>query len=289
MEEKLVSRRGFIMGAAAAATGVALLGSPIALAAEGDPLPPMGQWPYTPLDPDAVGLAAKNPAAGIAGCGGKSAAAMILALRAALPDSPWHQLPVNIGIYANGGGPYGATCGGVAGPFFIMSLVGRLVGDTWAKAGEQLGTQFHKWYCDFAFPTTEWDDAFTIKDTVTSVSGSPLCHESRSQWENTYLRQWDRESTYDDTRCTKLPMDTTKKAVQMLNDWYLGTLPAAWAADSDYATCYTCHTTLNTKHEVGAIHPSQKENCNNCHTVTSKHAKSGPAAVKPTRKPTTVK
>jgi hypothetical protein len=276
MEEKLVSRRGFIMGAAAAATGAALLGSPLALAADGDPLPDVGKWPYAPLDPDAIGTLAKAPT-GCSGCGGKSAGAIIYGLREALPGGPWDQLPVNMGSFANGGGPYGATCGAAAGPFFIMQLVG---------ANGALGTQFHKWYCDTAFPSTEWDALFPgFEGTVQSVAGSPLCHESRSIWENVYLRQWDGVSPYDGTRCSKLPMDTAKKAVQMLNDWALGILPAAWEADADYATCYGCHTQLNTDHKVGAIHSSQKENCTNCHTVPAKH----PApAKKPSRKKKTV-
>jgi hypothetical protein len=293
MEEKLVSRRGFIMGAAAAATGAALLGSPIALAADGDPLPDVGKWPYAALDADAIGTLAKGPA-GCGGCGGKSAGAIILGLREALPGGPWDQLPVNIGSFANGGGPYGATCGGAAGPFFIMQLIGKNVSldptaPKWTSAATDLGTAFHKWYCDAAFPSTEWDALFPgFAGTVQSVSGSPLCHESRAIWENAYLRQWDRVSTYDGTRCTKLPMDTAKKAVQMLNDWYANPAAVAWAPDADYATCYTCHTQLNTDHKVGAIHSSGKENCNNCHTVTAKHAKSGPGT-KPSRKPTTLR
>jgi len=280
MEEKLVSRRGFIMSAAAAATGAALLGSPLALAAEGDPIPKMGDWGpyYVPLDPQVVGALAKAPT-GCTGCGGKSAGAIIQALIGTLKEAgesgwPWTELPQNVGSYGNGGGPYGATCGGAMGPFFVMSLVG---------AGGAIGQQFYKWYCDYAFPSTEWDALFPgFENTVTSVSGSPLCHESRSKWENVYLRQWDGVSPYDGTRCSKLPMDTTKKAVEMLNDWKAGLLPAAWEPDADFATCYGCHTQLNTEHKVGAIHSSQRENCNNCHTVPKGHPT--PARKKKSRK-----
>ena len=219
-----------------------------------------------PLDPDTVARRAFNPASGVSGCGGKSAAAMILELQEVV-GHPWPMLPLGIGSFANGGGPYGATCGGLAGPFFVMTLVG---------ASGAIGTQYHKWYCDFAFPTIEWDDLFTFKGTIQSVADSPLCHESRSQWENVYLKEQYDGVNYDGTRCTKLPMDTVKKAVQMLNDWKAGAVLPAWAADKDYETCYTCHTQLNTDHKPGAIHSSQRENCNNCHTVTKRHAKSGP-------------
>ncbi len=171
-----------------------------------------------------------------------------------------------------------------------MQLIGKNTSldpatSKWASAASDLGTAFHQWYCDFPFPSTDWDHLTTFDGTVTSVSGSPLCHESRSQWENVYLRQWDPTTPYDGTRCTKLPCDTVKKAVQMLNDWWASPAAVAWAPDEDFATCYGCHTQLNTDHKVGAIHPSERENCTNCHTVPAQH----PApAKKPSRKKKTV-
>ncbi len=112
MEEKLVSRRGFIMGAATAATGMALMGTPLALAADGDPIPKMGAWGayYTPLDPWTIGRAAfSDPtadafAAGCSGCGGRSAGAIIGGLAKAV-GWPWTTLPLNVGSFHNGGGP----------------------------------------------------------------------------------------------------------------------------------------------------------------------------------------
>jgi hypothetical protein len=265
MEEKLVSRRGFIMGAAAAATGMAMLGSPIALAADGDPIPAMGGWKdyYTPLDPWTIGRAAFSApgAAGCSGCGGRSAGAIIEGLVAAV-GWPWTTLPLNVGSFHNGGGPYGTTCGGVMGPYFVMCLVG---------AGGALGAQWHKWCSETAFPSTTWDEFSPFKDTVQTTSNSPLCHVSRTVWENAYLEQWDRVSTYDASRCSKLYADMTMKAVEMLNEWKAGQTIAPWAAAADYETCYSCHNTLYTEKKVGASYPSGKENCNNCHTVPTKH------------------
>jgi len=281
MEEKLVSRRGFIMGAAAAATGAALLGSPLALAAEDDAIPAMGSWPYAPLDAYETAKASLSNtygAVGCTGCGGRSFGAIVEALQSAI-GGPWNSLPLNFGSFQNAGGPYGTTCGAVNGCYLIMSMVG---------AGTAMGPQWHKWCSDTPFPSTEWDEFFAIKGTIQSVSGSPQCHTSRATWENAYLRQWDRVSPYDGTRCNKMWADMVKHAVEMLNDWHASVAIAAWAPDKDYKACYDCHTGLMTTHEVGAIH-SGKENCNNCHTVTTKHAKSGPATVKPKRKPKTVK
>jgi len=150
----------------------------------------------------------------------------------------------------------------LTGPFFVMNLVG---------AGGAVGQQFYEWYCVFAFPSTEWDAKSDSEDTVRTVSKSPLCHESRTIWENALLRQWNRAAPYDDSRCKKLPCDTVKQAVRMLNDWRNGTPVPAWAADADYATCYSCHTTLYTDQKVGASYPSGKENCRNCHDVPAAH------------------
>jgi len=260
VEERRFDRRTFIMGAAAAATGLTVVGAPLAFADTGDPVPKAGEWPYLPLDPDLIGEAAWGPT-GCSGCGGKSAGAIIAGLAVAV-GWPWTTLPTNIGSYANGGGPYGATCGGLAGPFFVMNLVG---------AGGAIGQQFYKWYCDFAFPSAEWDHLSTFKNTVRTVSKSPLCHESRTIWENAFLAQWDRVAPYDSSRCSKLPCDTARQAVLLLNDWYDGAKLKAWAPDADYATCYSCHTTLYADKQVGASYPSGRENCLNCHDVAPSH------------------
>jgi hypothetical protein len=283
MEEKLVSRRGFIMSAAAAATGAALLGSPLAFAEDSDSIPAMGQWGqyYVPLDPQAVGKVAFSKDFGAplcTGCGGRSAGAIIEAL-ATQVGWPWTTLPMNVGSFHNGGGPYGATCGGVMGPYYVMSLVG---------AGGAIGQQWHKWCSETAFPSTQWDEFSTFKDTVQTVAESPLCHQSRTTWENAYLKQWDRVSPYDTSRCSKMYGDMTVHAVEMLNDWKAQVAIEPWAATADYENCYSCHNKLYTDKQVGASYTSGRENCNNCHDVTAKHAR-GVGGGKPTRKPTSLR
>ena len=57
----------------------------------------------------------------------------------------------------------------------------------------------------------------------------------------------------------------------MLNDRQGGTLPAAWTADADYASCYSCHTTLYAEKRIGASYPSGREDCRNCHDVPAAH------------------
>ena len=56
MDERGIDRRGFVVGSAVAATGLALFGSPLVAAAEDmTVLPEPGLWPYVELDPHQVG------------------------------------------------------------------------------------------------------------------------------------------------------------------------------------------------------------------------------------------
>lgn len=151
--------------------------------------------------------------------------AIIHALRAALgKDSPWEQLPVNIGSFGNGGGPLSQTCGALMGPYLLMNFVG---------AGRALGKQFYQWYSGFAFPSTEWDNYVPrsgpapSKNLVQTVANSTLCSVSRGTWQKEYNRLYGEgaKEPHND-RCTKLICDCTKKAVELLNDWKEGKIPA---------------------------------------------------------------
>jgi hypothetical protein len=134
-----------------------------------------------------------------------------------------------------------------------------------------LKQEFYKWYCDFNFPSTEWDDLYPFKRTIQTVSHSPLCHESRAVWESAYLHKAYDGATYDDTRCAKLPRDCARKAVELINAWKANGYVGSWAPDESFRACYDCHTQLNTKKLPVGIH-SGKEDCTRCHTVAASHA-----------------
>lgn len=219
----IISRRSFIKGSACAIAGGFLLGETVLHPGAKGAMHDMGAWPYTPLDPIAVGQSAWEPP-GCQGCGGKSMGAIIYGLKAALgKGSPWDQLPINIGSFGNGGGPLRQTCGAIIGPYLVMSLVG---------AGRALGKQFYQWYSSFAFPSTEWDNYVPksgpapSKNLVQTVSNSTLCSVSRSIWQEEYYRVYGEgaKEPHDD-RCTKLVCDCTKKALELLNDWKAGKIP----------------------------------------------------------------
>lgn len=216
----IISRRGFIKGGACAVACGVVLGKTVFPAGATAAVPEMGAWPYAPLDPVATGRSAWEPQ-DCQGCGGKSMGAIIYGLRAALgKDSPWEQLPVNIGSFGNGGGPLNQTCGALMGPYLLMNFVG---------AGKALGKQFYEWYSGFAFPSAEWDNytpksgPAPSKNLVQTVSNSTLCSVSRGTWQKEYNRLYGAgaKEPHND-RCTKLICDCTKKAVELLNDWKAG-------------------------------------------------------------------
>ena len=219
-----VSRRRFIKSGVGLIAGGAILGGisfPRNAMAD---TPAMGSWPYTPLDPVAIGQSAWEPP-DCQGCGGKSFGAIVYGLRSALGSgSPWDQIPINMGMFGNGGGPLSQTCGAVIGPYLLMNMVG---------AGRALGKQFYQWYCDYPFPSTDWDNyvpksgPMPSKNLFQTVSNSTLCSDSRGKWQKEYVRLYGegaKEPRND--RCTKLICDCTRKAVEMLNDWKGGKYPA---------------------------------------------------------------
>jgi hypothetical protein len=224
-----ITRRKFISGGISVLLGGILFEGlgflPNAMAGT----PAAGTWPYTPLDPDTIGQAAWNPP-GCEGCGGKSFGAIVYGLRSALgPGSPWDQIPINMGVFGNGGGPRRETCGAIITPYLIMNLVG---------AGRAIGRQFYQWYCDFSFPSTDWDNyvpksgPLPSKNLIRTVPKSTLCSVSRDMYQKEYYRAYGegaKEPRND--RCTKLICDCTKKAVEMLNAWEAGILPSDGGED----------------------------------------------------------
>lgn len=222
--KEMLSRRRFIKGSACALAGGIVLGGTVFPLNAGAAVPDMGAWPYTVLNPVAIGQSAWEPP-GCQGCGGKSMGAIVYGLRTALgAGSPWDRLPVNIGSFGNGGGPLSQTCGALMGPYLLMTMVG---------AGRALGKQFYQWYGYFAFPSAEWDNYVPLsgpapsKNLVQTVANSTLCSVSRGTWQKEYNRLYGEGATEPrNDRCAKLICDCTKKAVEMLNDWKTGRLPA---------------------------------------------------------------
>lgn len=258
VDEKTTSRRGFIAGAGAAAAGFALLQPGTAQA---QTLPAIGTWPWPAAGLDPVQTAGASTT-GLGGCAVVTFGLMVRALRAALPGSVWDTIPETLTSAFNGGGPYGSDCGGLQGPIFMMTLVG---------APATLKQELYKWYCEFAFPSNEWDALYSFKNTVRTTSHSPLCHQSRSIWEGVFIRQvYPLTGVYDTSRCAKLPRDCAKKTVELINAFKLSGYQGSWTADPYYQSCFDCHTDLYANKLPGGI-VGGRENCLNCHQIVGKH------------------
>lgn len=259
-------RRSFILGgAAAAAAGLTILGPKSVFGRDPDPLPAVGTWPWPDkgLDPAAT---AGDSTEGMSGCAVVSFGLIVNRLKDALPGSVWGAIPLQMASFGNGGGPYGSDCGALLGPLMLMNLLG---------APLTLRQEFYKWYCDFPFPSTEWDDLYSFKNTVQTVSNSPLCHQSRAIWDGLYYREVYDGKNYDNTRCAKLPRDCTKKAVELINSWKTQGYVGSWTPDDNAAACYDCHTQLAKDRLRGALHAG-KQDCTKCHTVVTSHGKTSP-------------
>jgi hypothetical protein len=255
-------RRRFLAGGATAIAGLAGLRAAAVRAQTTDPLPAVGTWPWPSTGLDAVATA-RSSTTGLQGCATTTFGLVVRALGAQLgPDSPWAMVPPQLASAFNGGGPYGSDCGSLQGGILLMTLVGAPI---------TLKQEYYKWYCDFPFPSDEWDDLYTVADTIQTVSRSPLCHESRSIWEGVFLRTvYPSTGVYDSTRCSKLVRDCTKKTVELINDFKLAGYVGVWQPDRSFEACVSCHTDLYAAKEPGGI-ASGKEDCNRCHQVSRRH------------------
>ncbi len=230
-------------------------------------LPEVGAWPWPKGGLDPVRTAGAAADDDWHGCGVVSFGLIVEGLKRTLPRSAWPALPPQLASFANGGGPYGSDCGALQGPLLVMNLLG---------APPELRQELYKWYCEFPFPSRDWDHLYPFKGTVTSVSRSPLCHQSRAIWEGVYLREAYDGKAYDGTRCAKLPRDCVRKAVELVNAWTSSGYRGSWAPDPGSQACYDCHTRLYKDKQPGGIH-SGKADCGPCHAAVPEHGGPGPS------------
>lgn len=287
-EQNGISRRSFLTTASGLALGVGVAQLP-RVAQAADALPPL-PWPYPkePLDPAAVAKAAYALYYSEGGCGQGSAQALIDAIGdaladegVALADNPWKLLPRFVYRYGAGGVvAWGTICGALNGSIAVMGLLTDYYTPKAVRVDSQLGNSLVDYFCNTALPTDVlvgwdpqvdgWPDAVTdpLPNCTPSVSHSPLCHNTVSNWAATAAEPlFGPSSAPKSDHCAKLVADIVRKAVELLNDHFLyGNTPATWQPPASYATCYNCHT------KPGFI-PSQqgKMECQACHTVEGGH------------------
>ncbi len=239
-EQKVISRRNFLVGAGGVAGALALgkvtgLMDPKPAEAVVNPMP----WPYEPLDVEIVRKRGFD-AYFVGGCAYASAKGLIETLCETV-GTPWDTFPVDMFKYGSGGAlGWGTLCGSLNGSLGVMSLA---LGTNINKVGHQL----MGWYTQEPFPSTLLDQYCDYPNQAQTVSHSPLCHNSVSIWTTT--TEFGVNSIERKHRCAKVAGDTAAKAAQLMNEFYAGTFTPVFNYDEDTANCMGCHvgtdSTLN--------------------------------------------
>lgn len=263
--DKVTSRREFLANAGTFAAGALVAGGVIstlspAKAEAAQALP----WPYQALNPQIVGEAAYSNYK-LGGCMYATGKALIDALATAT-GAPWNTFNPDLMKFGGGGiSSWGSLCGSVnAGAAVIQMVAG-------ANAAALIDEYFG-WYCDFSFPSARFDALSLYPNQATTVSQSPLCHNSSGLWATTYgfkINSYERKD-----RCAKVAADCAYKAVELLNAFLAGTFtPEKFAPDFTTGTaterCYGCHVGALSKYD----NAQGKMNCltKGCHPEKATH------------------
>ena len=242
MEQKKITRKDFLtntskyaIGTAVGVVGFNALSGGKLMANTRDYNWP---YPYTTIDPEVARIKAhtlywndKDCSAGVFG-------GLVECLKDAMGD-PWTNFPIEVMLYGRAGGAgWGATCGTLNGAAAMVSLVtekapsGALINEIWG------------WYTTENFPTDAANNAVYEVQNYTgvlpqSISGSPLCHASLSQWcmvANKKVSDIERKE-----RCGRLAGDIAAKTAQVLNDYFAKTFTSTFKDPDGNAVCLACH------------------------------------------------
>ena len=262
------SRRSFLIGGAKLVAGAAIGAGALGTVAgcQGSSAPPAASastaktatkqleavqwpWPYVELDPKVVAEKG-HESYYVAGCAYGTFNAIISALREKVGE-PFTHMPTEMLRFGEGGGVGWATlCGALNGSAAAINLVSK----DYAKiVNELIG-----WYTTTAFPTFKPSKP-KVEISVTSVSGSPLCHVSVTEWCN--ASGFKAESPERSERCARLAGQVAAHAVELLNQEASGKFKASFTPAASVNTCAPCHL------KGGTIENARgKMDCVQCHT-----------------------
>ncbi len=199
-------------------------------------------FPYTALDPDEVRVKAHYLYWNDKDCCAGAFGGILEVLKGKLPD-PWLNIPMEIMLFGRGGGnSWGTICGSINGGAAMISSVtdkassGPLINELWG------------WYCQAYLPTDTANE-FAVQGKysvhkfddklVPTISGSPLCHPSVSQWcmvANKKVGDTERKE-----RCARVTGDAAAKTVELLNAFFAKTFVPTFVTPADTKACQGCH------------------------------------------------
>ncbi len=242
MEKKLTRNQFFksstqyAMGAVAGVAGLNMLSNKRLMANTSEFSWP---YPYATLDPETARINAHtlywNGKACCAGVFG----GIVECLKTAVGD-PWNNFPIEIMLFGHGGGAgWGTICGALNGAAALVSLVVNEKGTSDALINEIWG-----WYTTENLPSdaansASYEEIKYSGDLPQNISGSPLCHQSVSQWcrvANKKIGDVERKE-----RCGRLTGDIAAKTVEVLNAHFADQFSGTFSDPDGNAVCMNCH------------------------------------------------
>ncbi|MBO8127364.1 MAG: C_GCAxxG_C_C family protein [Firmicutes bacterium] len=146
---------------------------------------------------------------------------------------PFSSFPAKALWYGAGGvNMWGTICGAVNGVSLAIALLVPQ-DDIFI-----VGSEIMDWYCKTPLPTNKLDEYTGVYNQVKCTPTSPLCHISRTRWEEAAGDHAPEESAY---RCCKLVGDTAAKAVEILNAYHEGKFVATFKKPESVSECKSCH------------------------------------------------
>lgn len=254
-----VSRRDFVKMAGVAIGGIALgavggyslvSGKETIITQEVPLEVPEHPWTYTKIDPDAAAKRGYD-AFFQGGCCYGVFEGIIGELRDQV-GHPYTAIPTKMAVFGKGGAVgWGTLCGVLTGAGMAINTVTNDLG---------LVNEIMGYYSSTAFPNWMPDVATKVEGELTqSVSDSPLCHASVTQW--CVASGFEENSPERSERCGRIVADITRKTVEMLNDLADESFVAAYAVPDNVIGCNSCHGPDGALNNV-----MSKMDCDSCHT-----------------------
>ncbi len=249
-----LSRREFLVGAsgfaAGATVGAALGGGLLGLAPKAEAAEtakaPAWPWPYKKLNSKIVAQRAYEGFYKGACCYGAFNA--IVSTLADEVGYPFTMMPTDMTRYGEGGVVgWASLCGALNGASEAINLVSS------EKVFKNLVNELVGWYTEHPFPSFAPENP-KVEITVNSVSGSPLCHVSVTNW--CKAAGFGAFSPERSERCARLTADVAAHAVELLNAQVDGKFIATYVPPTTISECMSCHgkkSMNNTRGEMDCV------------------------------------